>query len=64
MKKTTLIPLVLLLVGWACQPAQKGSDAPANNAMTQEVFVPENNGYKLAWQDDFNGTELDTTKWE
>jgi beta-glucanase (GH16 family) len=64
MKKTTLIPLALLLVGWACQPAQKGSDAPANNAMTQEVFVPENNGYKLAWQDDFNGTELDTTKWE
>nr|WP_321522465.1 glycoside hydrolase family 16 protein [uncultured Macellibacteroides sp.] len=63
MKKTTFLPLFFLLVGWACQPAQKGTVLPANNAMTQEVFVPENNGYKLAWQDDFNGTALDSNKW-
>lgn len=63
MKKTTFLSLFFLLAGWACQPAQKEPVVPANNAMTQEVFVPENNGYKLVWKDDFNGTKLDTTKW-
>lgn len=27
-------------------------------------FLPEKNGYKLVWEDNFNGTELDTTKWQ
>lgn len=63
MKKTTILPLFFLLSAWACQSVQKESATPANNAMTQEVFVPEKDGYKLVWQDDFNGSRLDTTKW-
>lgn len=38
-------------------------EAPGNNAMSQVVFIPEQNGYELVWQDDFDGSELDTTKW-
>jgi len=37
---------------------------PKNNALSQEVFKPEENGYQLVWEDNFNGTELDTTKWQ
>lgn len=36
---------------------------PAQGPMTDEQFTPERLGYKLVWEDEFNGNELDTTKW-
>lgn len=32
--------------------------------MTQEIFIPAENGYALVWEDNFDGIELDTTKWK
>lgn len=34
-----------------------------NNAMSQKRVTPKSMGYKLIWEDQFNGRELDTTKW-
>ncbi|WP_080905370.1 family 16 glycosylhydrolase [Parabacteroides sp. Marseille-P3160] len=34
-----------------------------NNAISQEIYTPESLGYKLYWEDHFNGTKLDSTKW-
>lgn len=41
-------------------PSQK---LPKNSALTQEIFSIEKNGYYLVWEDNFDGNELDTTKW-
>ncbi len=41
----------------------KKSAAPFNSAISQEVFNPLNHNYKLVWEDNFDGTELDTEKW-
>ncbi|MEG2068005.1 MAG: hypothetical protein RRZ65_10250, partial [Tannerellaceae bacterium] len=65
MKKLVCFAIALVFVG--CSSVSNKKDAPkepANNAISQEVFVPEENGYKLVWEDGFNGTELDTTKWK
>lgn len=32
--------------------------------MSDSVFDPIAKGYHLVWEDEFNGTELDTTKWK
>lgn len=64
MKKNILLPLLFLLIGWQIIPAQRKRNTPTNNAITQRMFNPKENGYKLVWQDDFNGTKLDTTKWQ
>lgn len=34
-----------------------------NNAMSQKRVTPKSMGYKLVWDDQFNGHELDTSKW-
>ena len=31
--------------------------------LTQTPFIPENSGYQLFWEDEFNGSKLDTAKW-
>jgi hypothetical protein len=31
--------------------------------MSDESFIPENNGYKLFWEDQFGGDKLDSEKW-
>ena len=28
-----------------------------------DSFLPENKNWKLVWNDEFDGTELDTSKW-
>lgn len=56
-----------LLLGSACHSPKKNVEkvnVPANNAISQEVFKPEENGYKVVWEDHFEGSELDTTKWK
>jgi beta-glucanase (GH16 family) len=35
----------------------------SNNAMSQKRVTPKSMGYKLIWEDQFNGHQLDTTKW-
>ena len=37
---------------------------PAQGPMSQKKFTPEKLGYKLVWEDEFNGDKLDTTKWK
>ena len=32
--------------------------------MSQTRYTPEKLGYKLFWEDQFNGDKLDTNKWE
>ncbi|WP_418892537.1 family 16 glycosylhydrolase [Limibacterium fermenti] len=41
----------------------KNTPSPQNSALSQEVFSPEKNSYKLVWEDNFDGITLDTTKW-
>lgn len=37
---------------------------PAQGPITNEQFTPESLGYKLIWEDEFNGDQLDSTKWK
>ncbi|MCE4565025.1 glycoside hydrolase family 16 protein [Maribellus sp. CM-23] len=62
---TTLILIATLLP--ACRFSEKKTvpvSAPKNTALSQEVFNPLKEGYKLFWEDNFAGHELDTTKWK
>lgn len=36
---------------------------PAQGPMSPTRITPEEMGYELVWQDDFNGSTLDATKW-
>lgn len=54
--------VILAVTVFSCggpSPDRKHSD----NAISDEIFLPGSNGYQLVWEDDFDGTELDTTKW-
>lgn len=35
----------------------------SNNAISQKRVTPKSMGYKLIWEDQFNGHDLDTAKW-
>ncbi|MGC4042313.1 MAG: glycoside hydrolase family 16 protein [Armatimonas sp.] len=37
---------------------------PAQGPMSTTPFVPEKAGYKMVWEDEFEGTQLDPKKWE
>jgi beta-glucanase (GH16 family) len=58
MKKYFLI--IIGIVGLIHCFAQR----PAQGPMSPERYTPEKLGYKLAWEDQFNGNKLDTTKWK
>ncbi len=36
---------------------------PAQNPISMDRFVPSSNGYELAWEDQFNGDQLDSGNW-
>ncbi len=53
--------IILIVLFWAVTGiAQKKI---SNNALAQKKITPESMGYKLIWEDQFNGNQLDTTKW-
>lgn len=66
MKNIIFSMIASVLVGCSCQSSDKkeAEKTPANNALTQEVFNPEASGYQLVWEDNFEGTQLDTAKWK
>jgi beta-glucanase (GH16 family) len=37
---------------------------PAHGPISDKKYIPEEMGYKLVWKDEFEGTQLDTTKWK
>lgn len=66
MKNLIFTLLVLPAMLYNCQSSGQKTDKtapPTNNALSQEVFDPIAEGYELFWEDNFDGTELDNTKW-
>ena len=66
MKQVTFTLMVLSTMFCSCQFSKNKTEtatAPNNSALSQEVFDPIAEGYQLYWEDNFEGTELDTTKW-
>ncbi len=59
MKKLGIILFLFLLVDFA-----NAKTVATNNAMSQKRMSPKSMGYKLVWEDQFKGHELDTTKWD
>jgi beta-glucanase (GH16 family) len=55
-----LIAVLLLSLFVVSGFAQKKA---TNNALSQKRVTPKSMGYKLVWEDQFNGKSLDTTKW-
>lgn len=55
--------LFLFLISCTSLSKKKELKVLENNAMTQNLFLPEDNGYTLVWEDNFRGNKLDTTKW-
>lgn len=35
-----------------------------SQVFSQKIYSPEKSGYKLVWEDNFNGNSLDTSKWD
>ncbi len=57
--KQLLLIVTLLIFANLC-PAQR----PAQGPMSPKQFTPEELGYKLYWEDNFDGNKLDSTKWK
>lgn len=54
----SLMPVVFLLTGFSCD---RKTPSPGTNA--NDTLVTVYPGYKLVWQDEFNGTELRSADW-
>ncbi|RIJ50473.1 hypothetical protein D1614_00605 [Maribellus luteus] len=66
MKNIRMYILACTVLLGACQHSLKDNSSvkPKNTALSQEIFEPEKQGYSLVWEDQFDGTVLDTTKWK
>ncbi len=51
----TLIGLLFTFLAQAQRPAQ--------GPISDKIYTPKQLGYQLVWNDEFNGTQLDSTKW-
>lgn len=58
MRKCTLL-FILFFVHCISLIAQR----PAQGPISDSIFNPLNQGYRLIWEDDFLGKELDASKW-
>lgn len=56
----TIISLILFLLGFYPGLSQR----PAQGPMSGEQFNPGTVGYRLVWEDEFEGDELDSMKWK
>lgn len=55
-----LLSLLLVIIPFVMIHAQR----PAQGPMSNKIYKPQELGYQLVWHDEFNGTQLDTTKWK
>lgn len=58
-RTTTRLCLLFVFAGLPVGLAQRPAQGPMSNVRT----TPEELGYQLVWQDEFNGEALDSTKW-
>lgn len=64
MKKIFLLVVVAFFFSWMTNAENFCRYARSVKSTTSGyVFIPDEHGYKLVWSDDFDGKELDTTKW-
>lgn len=54
----------VLAVGGLCHASRCLAQRPAQGPLSPVPQTPEQMGYALAWEDEFNGTALDPKKWE
>jgi hypothetical protein len=47
-----------------CGGCKKGATSPSEKEPTPQDTIPQLPGWKLVWNDEFNGTAVDLTKWE
>lgn len=52
-----------LLAGLALLSCSAAAQRPPQGPVSNKQYTPEIRGYQLYWQDDFTGSQLDTTKW-
>jgi len=52
---------LLFGLGFACESV---AQRPPQNPISQTRYTPADLGYRLVWEDDFNGTAVDPKKWE
>ena len=62
--KTVILFFICAGLFISCKTTKKQETTiAANNAISRDVFIPEKNGYKLFWEDNFDKNELDAKKW-
>jgi len=54
--------VMVVFIGLILAPQCMGQ-RPPQNPMTQTRYTPKKLGYKLFWEDQFNGNQLDPHKW-
>lgn len=57
MRKLLIVVLIVLSL------FQAQAQRPAQKPVSDKIYTPEQLGYNLVWNDEFDGTQLDTTKW-
>ncbi len=59
-----LLNLILILIlNLTLSLLTSHAQRPPQGPMSNKQFTPEQLGYSLVWEDQFNGNRLDTTKW-
>ncbi len=56
----TLFLFLLLVIIWS---GKLMAQRPAQDPISDKKYLPEQLGYSLVWNDEFDGTQLDSTKW-
>lgn len=59
--KITHFSFIVALIS-ACASVSPTAPTPSDDSLTAKSYLK--NGYKLVWNDEFNGTTLDLSKWE
>jgi beta-glucanase (GH16 family) len=62
MKKIVIVICFYSLV--VCGGCKKGATSPSEKETSTQDTIPQLPGWKLVWNDEFNGNAVDMTKWE